>query len=329
MNIYQVAQEAGVSIATVSRVVNGKAVVSTKTKEKVEAVLNKHNYAPSDIARGLVLKSMRTVGVMTIDIRDIYYANVAYTVEQELSKLGYTVILCNTGEDTNEKIKYMDILKQKKVDGIILVGSVFKDASLDNSISAIAAKIPIVMVNGFVDCKNVYSVLCDDYDGTAQAVDYLFMQGRRKLIYFRDTDSYGARAKLEGFLSGVTKNNLKIHNNSILKVKKGLDGGCEGIELLISRGIPFDAVVCGDDLTAIGVIKSLKDHGIKVPDQVAVTGYNNSVLSLCCDPLLTSVDSMMIDMGRNAIEIFSNVMEGEQVQSKTLIKPKLFLRKSG
>ena len=329
MNIYDVAQEAGVSIATVSRVVNGKSSVSSKTKEKVEAVLQKHNYSPSEIARGLVLNSIRTVGIMAMDIRDVYYANVAYTVEQELSKLGYTVILCNTGEDTKEKIKYMKILMQKKVDGIILVGSVFKDASLEGAITGIAGKVPIVMINGFVDSHNVYSVICDDRNGVCQAAEYLIGQGRKELVYLQDTDSFSARAKVEGFRDAMRNNNMETGDNNLFKVKKGLEGGYEGIDMIASRGISLDAAVCGDDLTAIGAIRCLKDRGISIPDKVAVIGYNNSVLASCCEPVLTSVDSRMFEMGRTAIEVFSKVMDGEQVNQKTYLQPGLCKGKSG
>ncbi len=329
MNIYEIAKEAGVSIATVSRVVNGKSVVSDKTREKVEAVLKRHNYSPSEIARGLVLNSTRTVGVIAMDIRDVYYANVAYTVEQELSKLGYTVILCNTGEDTAEKLKYMNILMQKKVDGIILVGSVFKDESLEGAITEIAGKVPVVMINGFLDSKNVYSVICDDRKGVSLAVDYLLEQGRNKLVYLQDTDSFSARAKVEGFKNAISKSNPANAEYNLFKVKKGLEGGYEGIDRIAGKGIPFDAVLCGDDLTAIGAIKSLRDRGIKIPDDVAVIGYNNSVLALCCEPVLTSVDSRMFEMGRIAIEIFSKVMDGEEMCQKTYLQPGLCKGKSG
>jgi DNA-binding LacI/PurR family transcriptional regulator len=328
MNIYDMAKEAGVSIATISRVINRKSVVSNKTREKVEGILKKYNYAPSEIARGLVVNSMRTVGVMAMDIRDVYYANVAYTVEQELSKLGYNVILCNTGEDSKEKIKYMKTLMQKKVDGIIFVGSVFKGESLDRFISGIAGKIPVVMINGILESDNVYSVLCDDKLGTSLAVDHMAGHGRNSLVYLQDADSYSARSKVEGFKWGMQKHNKAVGDYNIIRVKKGFNGGYEGIDMLLSKGCSFDGVVCGDDMTAVGVLKSLKRHNIKVPEEVAVTGFNNSVLALCSEPSLTSVDSMIEEMGRNAVRIFSMVMDGEEVQSVTVIKPVLCERES-
>lgn len=329
MNIYDIAREAGVSIATISRVINGKDVVSEKTKNKVEEILRKYNYTPNEIARGLVVNSIRTVGVMTVDIRDVYYAHVAYRVEHELSKLGYNVILCNTGNDSKEKVKYMDSLMKKKVDGIILVGSVFKDESLDQYISEIAEKIPVVMINGHIDAKNIYSVLCDDAYGTSSVVDYVAGNGRSAPVYLWDKGSYSSGLKAQGFKEGMKKNNLEIREHSIVNIAKGLDGGYDGINKLIDNHFAFDAVVCGDDLTAIAAIKALKKHGISVPEQVAVIGFDNSMLALCSDPSLTSVDSMMEDMGRYAVDIFSKVMDGEKVKAKKILKPKLVVRDSG
>lgn len=329
MNIYELAKEAGVSIATVSRVVNGKSVVSKKTRDKVEAAMKKFDYTPSEIARGLVVNSMRTVGVMAVDIRDIYYANVAYTVEQELSKLGYTVILCNTGDDISEKIKYLNILKQKKVDGIILVGSVFRDASLDGSITSIAEKIPIVMINGKVEAKNVYSLVCDDAAGIEEAVDHLYNSGRKGIIYLQDTDTFSAKAKVEGFRRAMQKNGLIIDKDKVIKVEKGLEGASTAIKVLAARKIVYDALVCGDDLTAMGAVKYLQDNGVKVPEKVAVTGYNNSLLALCSCPGITSVDSRMLDIGKQAVEIFGRIMDGSRVPSNIIVRPELIIRDSG
>lgn len=329
MNIYDMAKEAGVSIATISRVINGKDVVSQKTRSKVEEILKKYNYTPNEIARGLVVNSIRTVGVMTIDIRDLYYANVAYTVERELSKLGYNVILSNTGDDTEEKIKYMNSLMQKKVDGIILVGSVFKDDNLDKYIIDIAGRIPVVMINGFVDGENIYSVMCDDAYGISAVVDHLAEKGRKRPVYFRYTNSFSSRRKLDGFKAGMKQNNLPLEGNSVIVVQQGLNGGVEGVEKLLENQYVFDAVICTDDLIAIGAMKCLKEHGIVVPEQVAVIGFNNSVLASCCEPELTSVDSLMENMGRYGVDIFSKVMLGEKVQAKTVIKPGLVIRKSG
>ena len=125
MNIYDIAKEAGVSISTVSRVMNNKGNVNAATRKKVEAILDKHDYTPSAIARGMVSKTMKTVAVLTVDIRVPHYARTVYTIEREFSHRGYEVAICNTGGELEETAKYLKTMLEKKVDGIVLVGSIF------------------------------------------------------------------------------------------------------------------------------------------------------------------------------------------------------------
>ncbi len=328
MDIYDIAREAGVSIATVSRVMNNSPHVSENTRKKVDEVLRKYNYSPNAIARGLVVKSMKTVGVITIDIRDIYYANVAYIIEQEFSKLGYSVILSNTGGDTEEKIKYIKMLSEKKVDGLILVGSVFRDRKLDKFIADLSLSKPLVMVNGFFEEGNVYSIICDDSYGITLCVDYLCSKGYKDIIYLQDAETYSGQSKSEGFKLGIVKNGLELKPHSIIKVEKGLMGGYRAVEQIAASNQAFGAVISGEDITAVGAMKKLKELGVRIPDDVAVTGFNNSIISQCCDPELTTVDSKMETMGIGAVRILNDIFEGRNVSTKTVITPELVIRKS-
>jgi LacI family transcriptional regulator len=328
MNIYDIAREAGVSIATVSRVLNNSPQVSQKTKEKVNQILERYDYTPNAIARGLVVKSMKTVGVLTIDIRDFYYANVAYTIEQEFSKLGYNVILCNTGGDSQEKIKYMRMLSEKKVDGLILVGSVFRDKNIDKAISQIAKSLPIVMVNGFLEADNIYSIICDDSYGISMCVDYLCKKGYKEIVYLQDAQTYSAQSKMEGFKIGMAKNQLELKPSSILRIERGIRGGYQAVEQLITSQQKFSAIIAGEDITAVGAIKKLQEIHKNIPSDVAVIGFNNSVIAQCCTPELTSVDNKMETMGTGAVRILNDVFEGRNVPFKTVIMPDLVIRNS-
>lgn len=325
MNIYDIAREAGVSIATISRVVNGKETVSEKTRQKVEAVLARYHYMPDQIARGLVTKTTRTVAVMTINIRDIYYANVAYTIEQGLSRYGYNVLLCNTGEDTQEKLRYIRSVIQKKVDSIVFVGSVFKDEALDNAIRSIAVRIPVIMVNGYLDAENVYSVICDDREGIIRAVKYLAAKGRGNPVYLKDVDTFSARAKVDGFKAAVGE---EAAADRIVHVNRSIEGGFAGVENLLETGRAFDCVICGDDITAVGAVKCLRRHGIDVPGKIAVIGFNDSLLAECCDPALTSVDGQMTHLGRVAVDTLIRVLSGEGAQRRIVFTPVIRLRES-
>jgi LacI family transcriptional regulator len=328
MNIYDVAKEAGVSIATVSRVINSPSLVSVKTRKKVDEILLKHNYTPNAMARGLVVKSMKTIGVLTIDIRDAYYANVAYTIEHEFSKCGYTVILCNTGGDAEEKARYIKVLAEKKVDGMILVGSVFSDRKIDKSIENIAQTIPVVAVNGYANAKNTYSIICDDASGITGCVEHLYNLGHRKLVYLQDTDTFSAQSKVQGFLNGIKKFDLSPSDCMVVNVEKGIDGAIAAVDKLINNGTDFTGLIAGEDITAIGAMNRLASLGKRIPEDVSVIGFNNSSMTRCCTPELTSVDNKMESMGVGAVRILSDVLEGRNVALKTVITPDLIVRSS-
>jgi LacI family transcriptional regulator len=328
MNIYDIAHEAGVSIATVSRVLNGSSRVSEKTRKKVEGILSKYNYTPNAIARGLVVKSMKTIGILTIDIRDTYFAYVSYTIENEFSKLGYNVILCNTGGSSEEKIRYMKILAEKKVDGLILVGSVFKDKKVDKAVVDMSNEMPIVLINSFVEAPNTYSIICDDSYGICLSVDYLVKEGHKDIVFIQGSETFSNQAKLRGFRQSMERNTFSLKPSSILKVERGLDGGAKAVEQLMYSSHPFSAIIASEDITAVGVVKKLKEYGKSVPGDVSVIGFDSSIIARCCDPDLTSVDTKMENIAVSAVRTLSDVLEGRNVPSKTVITPDLILRKS-
>lgn len=328
MNIYDIAEEAGVSITTVSRVLNNKENISKKTKDKVEAVLKKYNYTPNGMARGLVTKSMKSIGVLTIDIRDPHYATTAFIIEQEFSRLGYNVILCNTGGETSQNINYIKILAEKNVDGIILIGSVFNDGFIKSSVLSYANNIPLVLANGFLGVENSYSVLVDDSYGITLCVDHLVEKGHSEIVYVKDSNTYSADQKKNGFILGMNNHNLELDDNSIVTVNRGLEGGYEAVGQFMSLGKKFSAIIFGEDITAIGGMKKLKELGRNVPSDVAIVGFNNSIFSKCCDPELTTVDNKVETVGSLTVKLLIDLIENRNATSNILIRPDLIVRKS-
>jgi LacI family transcriptional regulator len=325
MNIYDIAQEANVSIATVSRVINDSGNVSDLTRQRVEKVLKKYNYIPSAIARGMITNSLKTIGIVTIDIRNLYYANVAHSIEQSLRKLGFNAMLCNTGYDIAQKVGYLRMLIEKKTDSIILVGSTFKDPKLDKPVEEISKRVPVILVNGFYDFPNTYSIQCDDRKALKKSVENLALKGAKNFLYLYDADTFSGSEKLLGFKEAVAKygNNAGIHF-----VKTGIDGAKEKIRELLDSGVTFDAVLTSEDLTAIGALQCLIENGIRVPEQVRVMGYNNSILSLCCTPLLSTVDNRMEYMGKLAVNVLHKVLSGKPVEPHIKIEPQLVFRQT-
>ena len=162
MNIYDIAAEAGVSISTVSRVMNNKGNVNPEMRRRIEEVLKKYDYKPSAIARGMVSKTMKTIAILTVDLRVPQHARQVYIIEQEFCQKGYNVMVCNTGGKLEECARYINLLSEKQVDGIVLIGSTFNDLGGRTEITGKVSRIPVVMANGHLDLPNFYSILVDD-----------------------------------------------------------------------------------------------------------------------------------------------------------------------
>lgn len=326
MNIYDIAAEAGTSISTVSRVLNNKGNVNPQMRSRVEAVLKKYDYKPSAIARGLVARTMKTIAILTVDVRVSHYARTIYVIEQEFSNRGYNVSVCNTGGTIEECDRYIEILLDKQIDGLVLVGSVFNQLINYPEITAKINDIPVVMANGHVDLPNFYSVLVDDMKGIRTAADYLYDKGHRELVYLYDMDTESSKSKRQGFLEAMKLHDIPDADKRVVTCQYGLQGGIEAAQTLHDSGIRFSGIVCGEDITAIGMMKGLRRLGYKIPEQIAVTGCNNSPESLLCEPELTTLDNKPELMGGLCAQLLQEVLEGKAMVSNLAIQPELVVR---
>lgn len=328
MNIYDVSKQAGVSIATVSRVINGNPNVSEKTRAKVLAVMDELGYTPNVFARGLGLNTMKTIGIMCSDSSDPYLANAIYFLERELRNNGYDAILCCTGYSLETKMKYMDLLMSKRVDAIILAGSKFVELKQkDNTYLLEAAKkVPIMLVNGHLEGENIYSTLCDDYTALYQAATALIKGGRRRFLYLFTSRSYSGNNKMRGFQDACDDNQIIVPEDYIRQCPKDITAAKELISHLYDSGLRFDAVLTSDDSLAVGAVKFAHSYGIPVPDKLSVIGYNNSILSLCTEPELTSIDTKIEALCITTVNTLMGVFGGGNVPSRTTISADLIKR---
>ncbi len=328
MNIYDIAQKAGVSTATVSRVLNGSSSVSEKTRRKVSRIMAEAGYSPNVFARGLMVNSMKTIGVMTIDVRDLYYARSIHAIENEARRMGYNVILCNTGEDIQEKEKYLRLLLQKRVDGIILIGSVFREKSDNRHITDAAEKVPVMMINGHMDGRNIYSIMCDDSAAVGEAAAYLSGLGHREVAYLYDVETFSGMEKLNGFRKAAQELGLQQDPRMTVQTGRGIEGGYEAVRRLLREKTPFTALLASEDILAAGALKALHEAGIKTPEDVSVIGYNNSVIAQCTMPELTSMDNRVDSVSTNAACLLIDAINGKPVPARTIVPAELVRRSS-
>lgn len=331
MTIYDISRKAGVSTATVSRVLNGNLNVSEATRQKVLAVIEKYEYKPNAFARGLGLNSMQTIGIMCADSSDIYLAKAIYYLQQKLRSNGYDSILCCTGYEFADKKSAMDLLITKKVDGIILAGSHFYyQNEADNQYIADAAKqVPVMLMNAIMDCPNVYCVTSDDYTSTFEATNHLLEHGINDLLYFYNAFSYSGQRKLAGFCASLEKNGLPIDTRLIQYYTgspEDMDAMIEHLMRLRSKGITFHGVIASDDLLALAAVKYAKQCGLRIPEEFSVIGYNNSILVKCCDPELTSVDNKLELICQHLINTLMGVLCDSEMPRKSVFTGELIHR---
>jgi LacI family transcriptional regulator len=328
MNIYDIAEEAGVSISTVSRVLNNKSNVKPATREKVEQVLQKHNYSPSAIARGLVSKSLNTVGILTIDVRVPHDASTAYLLEHELDTIGYNASLCNTSGKAENGVDYIRMLLKKGVSGIVLIGSVFQDRAIESTLAKHSPTVPFIVMNSTLEADNTYSVMINHESGMKLALDHLRERGHSDIVYVSDADSYSGRRKVNAFTKLVQKSAGGTGSEGrVFRTERGVAGGRDAVDRILASKIPFSAIVFGDDTTAIGGIQRLQRLGHKIPEDVAVMGWNNTEGDFS-DPTLTSIDNQHEMMGIICIKMMENLLSGIEISPSVSIDSNLVIRES-
>ncbi|MDA3811024.1 MAG: LacI family DNA-binding transcriptional regulator [Spirochaetaceae bacterium] len=328
MNIYEIAKKAGVSTATISRVLNNSPNVSEKTRAKIHKLMEDENYLPSAYARGLSGTPAKTIGILTIDIRDQYFASVIHSLEQELSLHDYNVVLCNTGGELDDQRNYISLLLQKKVDALILVGSVFKNPQLKGMIRMVSEKIPLIIVNEKVEGNNIYSIVCDEGKGICDVILNLYKKGRKHFVYIKTGDTYSSRRKMKGYLNAAEKLKIENYKEKILNIGTDLQSSREAVADILKINPRPDAVICGEDLSALGIMQQLIKEGFSIPGDFAVTGFNNSIYSQCATPQLTSIDSQSSAMGLSAARLILDVLADRTVPSLSIIHTELIERES-
>lgn len=327
MNIYDIAKLAGVSIATVSRVVNDSPKVSEKTKAKVRAVMEEQNYTPNVFARGLGLNSMNAVGIICPDVSDAYMANAVAYLEKSLRHYGYDCILYCSGYAYESKVKAVNQILQKRIDALVMVGSNYAGDGEENSteyIKEAAQEVPVFLINGYIRCPGVYCVLADNYKAVYDAVCALTEAGRKRILFLYDSNSYSALEKLRGYEDALIDNGLPVLDeleiftqNRIQKVRD---------ILLESDHLEFDAAVATEDGIAVGVVKYARMRQHSIPEDINIIGYNNSELAVCCEPELSSIDSQGEALCETAIDSMMNLLNGEPIKHKKVVQCRLVKR---
>ncbi len=328
VNIYDIAKEAGVAASTVSRVINNKPGIKAETRERIQRLLKKYDYSPNENARGLANRSSRTIGVLIPDIRELNHTTSAFTLQSELSAGGYFSVIINTGENEDDLSGHLRLLRQRQVDGLVMIGSYYQRPRMQEHIAEFLSTIPIVMANGGLDLPNVYTVIMDEVSGVANMVDLLWRKGRRNFAFVTTIKHLAASdRKLEGFRRGMAAHG-KRDDLWIYRCENSAQGGYDVTVDIVRQHPEVDAIMFSWDLEATGALRALMDMGIKVPDRIAVSGVDNSPYCELCYPKLSSVDVKHRDMCRAAARTILELLSGAESVRHLIIPPGLVERET-
>lgn len=329
MNIYDVAKRAGVSTATVSRVLNGSGRVSAKTYEKVKKVLEEMNFTPNQLAISLATSVTKTVGVLLPDVRDTFHSAVSYLLEKELLANGYNCILCNTTADPAQKVQYLHTLSGKNVDGIIMVGSVYNDEEMVSAYKRLPRRIPTVLINS-IGASNTCSILSDEKYGINQALEHLKSRGCKHPIFFSDQVdcTMSVTVKQNSYISGLKRvygPDVEPLTYSEACTPANLHAFLQ--YLMHSHG-DTDAVICANDLCAAALLKAIQKENISCPGQIAMVCFNNSYLTDLTTPSITALDQKIERCCNLAVQHLLCILSGEKPPAITYVKPELICKES-
>lgn len=328
MNIYDISKKAGVSIATVSRVMNGSTNVSDRTRRKILDIMAENDYTPNAFARGLGLNTMKTVGFLCADSSDQFFARAVYYLERGLRSNSYDAILSCTGMELETRKKYLKMLLAKKVDAVILVGSSFIEDTHERNqyIFDAASEVPVIILNGYLDAPNVYCVLCDDAEIVQHAASVYLERGKSNLLFLYRADSYSGKHKLAGFKNAFAAHEVPLNPQQIVLFHGTIPETKQKLLSLAASGLTFDTVIASDDDLAIGALKYAREKGLSVPSEFNVLGYNNSQLGICCEPELSTIDNQLEFCCNHAVTALMSVLEGKPAPARTLLSARILQR---
>jgi len=325
-NILDVALKAKVSIATVSRVVNkSDHKVNPATREKVLAAISELDYRPNALAKGLLKKKTMTIGIIIPDISNPYYAEIVRGIQDVADAAGYAVTLHNTDKRKGGIARYVYLLREKSADGIIFSGGIIDGGETVSILGELRGK-AVVIGRHDVDFP---AVMVDNVEGADQAVQHLFDLGHGRIGFIGGPDgSTTALDRLVGYKKALVRNGIK-HVPGL--VKKGTwnpeSGYLLGMELLQGKARPT-AIVAANDQMAFGAIKAAKVFALRVPEDLAVVGFDDVPLGSYFDPALTTVKIPMHDMGAASMMTLLNLISGKPVEKIRLFRTTLQVRGS-
>lgn len=314
--ILDVAKKAGVSRSTVSRVLTNSNRVDPETKQKVLAAMKELNYQPSQVARNLRKQETNLIAVLIPCISNPFFGSLVRGLEEVAVNKGYNIILCSTGEDPIRQIEYLRMLERKQVDGVILT-------ALRNPLEEVKAFLqhgPIVLASEYAEDDSLPAVVIDNIRAAEHVTEHLILKGHKRIGFINGPEHIIlCRDRQRGYVQTLEKYGIPVSHDSILCGDFTMEGGFGCAKQLLQLEEKPSAIFAANDEMAVGVIQAVQEQGLRVPQDVAVVGFDNVQISRVVQPNLTTIDQPIFQIGVQAMELLMSCLEGIVLKDKRIV----------
>lgn len=324
LTIKDIAKEAGVSICTISRVLNDSELVAKKTRKKVKKIIDDLNFIPNEMARGLLKRSSKSIALIIPDISNPFFSEMFYGIEDFVNKKGYSIFLCNTDYSHEKEKFYIKEMVGKGVDGIIIISTFFTDTEL---IESIMKNVRVVTVQ--TQILGIDGVITTDDQGTVEAIEYLIKLGHTKIAYVcLDIDS--CRGRYEAYIKTLKQHNIPVKPEYFVEGYLTGNLGYLGTNQLLNLPDPPTAIQVLNDYTAFGCYKAIMERGLKIPSDISVVGFDDISMAKLLNPALTTVSQPIYAMGESAADLLlKNIIDGpKEIRREVLLPTEFIVRDS-
>jgi DNA-binding LacI/PurR family transcriptional regulator len=326
VSIKDIARLAGVSHSTVSRALRDSPLIPPATAQRIQRIARESGYTASAVARSLVTRKTQALGVVVTSIADPFNADLVDGIEEVANQRGYSVILATSQANPEREIAVVRSFGERRVDGILVassrVGSLYLHMLEE-------LKIPIVLVNNQHESEFAYSISVNNVDGAYRATRHLLDLGHRRIAYLGDKlGLHSDRERFAGWGKALTESDVPLDSELVVYGDGKLEGAYLAAEELLGRGEPLTAVVCYNDMSALGLLRAAEGRGIAVPDALSVTGFDDILFAALARPALTTVRQPRREMGRKAAEMLLEIFGGSPAEKAVVIRGELMVRSS-
>jgi DNA-binding LacI/PurR family transcriptional regulator len=329
VSLSKVAEKAGVSTATVSRVINNSPSVNPETRLKVQQVIRELKYSPNRVAQRLRNRNVSSnlLGVLIPDIQNPFYVEVLRGIEDVAYENKYALIMCNFAQDQRKEMFYLDILQSESIDGLIAAPTNEHDQKV---INLVRKGLPIVCVDRGLSGVDVDVVLVENRVGAFSAVDHLVKSGYKRIAYISGLPQIpSSQQREQGYLDALVANGLPIDRNLIKYGDSRHESGVKLCEELLSLPDPPNAIFAGNNLVTLGALETIHKKGLKIPGQVAIIGFDDMYWSISLNPPLTAVRQPAYEIGKRAAEqLILRIKDPKRSTVSVILKTELMIRSS-